>query len=346
MQLVRTMVSISALLCTVACGDDSGGAAGNEGGGSGGTGGNADAGGTGGGDAGDTMAAADAGPVEKCPAPATCVAPVGEYICGEGGIPPSCKVQSECDYGTCMQFAFGGFCILPCVGDIPATVSVTGTIVEFEKGKGFANAASPGVEGVEVCVHENSDVPCVMTDAKGKFALDGVPTEVAYLLTFHKDGYGKVVRQQPPAVADVTIYEPDSRLAKVDIAEADLAAAGVTPDDTKGSIGFGAAVNNDAGTESPFAFKVAGLLDLIFLEGYTVSIDPKAGTGPVYRDADEEPDPSLTKSSEAGYGFFVDLPPGDYSLTFEHPDLKGCTPVDVTVIADHATLNVGPECQM
>lgn len=326
-----------------ACGDDSSaGAAGDDGtgGGSGGdSGGAGGSGGSGGSDAGT----ADAGPVAECPSPAACVAPIGEYICGEGGIPPSCTDQADCDYGTCMHFAFGGFCVLPCVGDIPATVTVAGTVVEFEKGKGFANGASPGLEGVEVCVHEMSEVPCVTTDANGKFTLKDLPTEEPYLLTFEKEGYQSAARDQIPAVANVTIYEPHTRLTKNDLAEADAKVIGVTPDAAKGGIAFGAVVNNDAGVESPFAFTIAGMLKLIFLEGYTVSLEPDAGTGPIYRDADEEPDLSLDASSEAGWGSFVDLPPGTYTVTFDIPD-QTCTPAEVDVIAGYVTTNVGPDC--
>jgi hypothetical protein len=47
----------------------------------------------------------------------------------------------------------------------------------------------PRPEGVEVCLIESIDIPCVYTDDEGFFVLEGVPQNRELLLTFTKEDY-------------------------------------------------------------------------------------------------------------------------------------------------------------
>jgi len=94
-------------------------------------------------------------------------------------------------------------------------------------------------------------------------------------------------------------------------------------------------------SSSPF-HEVFGGTEYFYVEGFTVTISPAATAGPVYTSASWTPDPSLTSSSAAGWGFF-EAAPGDYTLTFTHPTLT-CGTTMTTVVAGYDTTYVGAIC--
>jgi len=71
-------------------------------------------------------------------------------------------------------------------------------------------------------------------------------------------------------------------------------------------------------------------------------ISPAATAGPVYTGSDWKPDKTLTKSSEAGWGFFQ-ASPGTYTLTITHPTMK-CGSTQTMVVAGYDTTYVGVLC--
>src|ERR1051325_296540 len=52
-----------------------------------------------------------------------------------------------------------------------------------------SNPTPVGIEGVDICVHEHADIPCVKTDKDGFFDLPGLPRDTALNVTFAKTGY-------------------------------------------------------------------------------------------------------------------------------------------------------------
>jgi hypothetical protein len=63
----------------------------------------------------------------------------------------------------------------------------------------------PGLGGVEVCVYDHPDVPCVATDDSGLYTLRGLPTNAELALTFQKDGYFSMARPLVTEDASVNI---------------------------------------------------------------------------------------------------------------------------------------------
>src|ERR1051325_10607769 len=57
-----------------------------------------------------------------------------------------------------------------------------------------SNPTPVGIEGVDICVHEHADIPCVKTDKDGFFDLPGLPRDTALNVTFEKTGYVPVLK--------------------------------------------------------------------------------------------------------------------------------------------------------
>ncbi len=131
-----------------------------------------------------------------------------------------------------------------------------------------------------------------------------------------KTGYGPTLYGVTPT-AGPTVSAPAIFLDTTAVDDSWGTEGGVPPDPTKGTILFGALV---AGPSTSPIHEVFGGTEYFYLSGYTVTISPAATAGPVYTSASWAPDPSLTSSSTAGWGFFT-APPGDYTLTFAHPSL-------------------------
>ena len=94
---------------------------------------------------------------------------------------------------------------------------------------------------------------------------------------------------------------------------------------------------------SPFHEVFSGI-EYFYVEGFKVTISPSGTAGPVYTSASWAPNPSLTSSSAAGWGFF-EAPPGDYTLTFTHPTMSCvATTTTTTVVAGYDTTYVGALC--
>jgi hypothetical protein len=149
------------------------------------------------------------------------------------------------------------------------------------------------VEGAEACLLDTTD--CATSNASGELSLD-VPALSEVALTVVAPDHFPLLYGTVTGPRDASFTVTLTPTADI---EAQADAAGVTLDDTKGIIGF--AVVGPAGT--------------------TAELSPASGTL-VYTDANEDPDPSLTGTIDAvvGGGIFWNVEPGDYDLSYSHPD--------------------------
>lgn len=225
-------------------------------------------------------------------------------------------------------------------------MTVSGTVVDIELGVGFTGTEEPTeetpVEGMEICVFEHDDIPCVQTDADGKFEIAEVPNEPV-LVSFTKDGYPSYLRAASSGLGTILITRimDDERTTE----NAEML-GGTYPDDATGGIVFGALTYNTEGVESPYAFSMNEVINWICLDEVTVSLDPDSGVGPFYVDENEQYDTSLTETSEAGWGSIYNIEPGDYTLTYSHPQMDCGQPVEVRVVAGYITHYVSGICFM
>ncbi|MEW5847725.1 MAG: hypothetical protein AB2A00_02885 [Myxococcota bacterium] len=158
------------------------------------------------------------------------------------------------------------------------------------------------LEGVEVCVWEREDLSCVRTDASGSFTLPAPKGEIG--LTFRKDGYVPLLA---PIVAKAGAFS-SPRLTPVELAQQQGAIWDATdpyPFAHTGVVTFNAYLKTAASVRG--------------LDGVTVQLTPDVGLGPFYLRADGY-DPTLsTTAAPLGAAVMMDVPPGEYEVTFTHP---------------------------
>lgn len=166
----------------------------------------------------------------------------------------------------------------------PNQVSLSGAVFDF--------AGLAPLEGVQICIFEDSSIPCAMSDENGRYAVRANKnTDV--IVEYELAGYMTKLRHIRLAAEDrdLSIFnmESDARVTEL------LGQAGVT---------------RVPGT-CIAAVQVSGQRD-----GATATLVPGGGDGPFYTTTNEDIDPQLTGTTADGLGVavFVNVPPGDYSM--------------------------------
>jgi hypothetical protein len=172
---------------------------------------------------------------------------------------------------------------------------------------------APGLQGVEVCLIESVNIPCVGTDENGVFVLQGVPKNREVLLTFSKEGYYPYLVSVRTGTEDIVrIYATQPVMLDKSHNDEEMDAVGVVADQSKGHIVVAALDPSNVGT-------IAGPL--------SVSLDPAAGDGPFFWNTDVHIDPEATRLSPAiVLASFHNLDRGQYVVSWqiENPEQMSC----------------------
>ncbi len=218
-----------------------------------------------------------------CYLPETC-----QEVFDENGGPFGPSVDLLTAAGACTVAACEEEC-----GRVAAGEPILGTITVWSTAAPTDAGTFGPVEGAEVCIHDTTD--CVTTDSDGEATID-LPgaSEVALLIT--ADDHATMLKGAVTARAPQLL---NAYLTTTSEIEAHASAAGVTLDDTKGTIQF--TISGPGGARG--------------------NLSPDSGTL-VYYDADGNPDPSLTESVEGTprTAAIWNVDPGEYELSFSHAD--------------------------
>jgi hypothetical protein len=226
--------------------------------------------------------------------------------------------------------------------DAAAGISISGIARDWAKTDPFA---TPPLSGVKVCLRGHPEVTCVTTGADGSWTLRGVPTNAEVMVTLELTGRISFLRAIKTATADIVMQPFENAITL----QSDVAALlpNVTVDFAKGGVVFFITM---PGTRFQNAFD--------WLRGFTVTMTPTSGTGPLYLDATHTHDPAATASA-GGWGHYVNLETGNYTLEFNVPPGTTCTDwavpmygypteqplkIRVPVVAGFATGPVGLFC--
>jgi hypothetical protein len=204
---------------------------------------------------------------------------------------------------------------------------------------------APPLAGVKVCVNGHEEIACVTSDADGRFTLKALPPRTVLVLTFEKTGYLKQSKTIETASTDmqgtnsIPIYAEATAIGP----------SGVTQAKGKGTMDF-FAIGPLPGNPDPNAFQ--GIPDV------AVTLSPAKGDGPYFINAKNKFVDGATKTI-AGVGFYFNLDPGDYTITFDQPAFD-CAPISIgfsgwgvpvppngvkfTVLADYMTTEAGVFC--
>lgn len=206
-------------------------------------------------------------------------------------------------------------------------VTYSGTVVAAVVGS--LGNESP-LAGVSVCVVDSkgakvASIPCVTTDSKGAYSMPNLAPNQQIIVEYSKAGYTTQVAAVD--VGSVDIKRIQFRLAKL---VADGGADGGQPT----NFGWDPSVVRDPknGTVNVFAVQAAKAdggtngLGVDYTTGVSFAITPKTGDGPFYLDAKEAWVSGATATS-GGYGaWFLNLPPGTYTLSATSATLS-CAPI-------------------
>jgi hypothetical protein len=191
-----------------------------------------------------------------------------------------------------------------------ATLTVAGSVIDF--------SSKAPIAGAQVCVYSPLTSPkaCATTGADGTVSLSGVPAGTQEMISATKSGYVSLMQMGTLTAANATLrgtmptIGAATALGTVVSVEADLTNLGHLVFIT----GAGNGPTPDGGMPNDTA-------------GVTASLSPASGKGPFYANTAGVPDTSLTATTTSGFGSFLNLPPGDYDLTFSPPSGKTCTEV-------------------
>ena len=115
-------------------------------------------------------------------------------------------------------------------------MSVSGVVVDSSASnatKNFDATQYPPLSGAQVCVYGHASVPCVTTDASGKYALPGVPTGKPLYLSYTKTGFRSMLYGVTPT-AGQNVNAPAIFLDGMAAANSWVTGGGASADATRG----------------------------------------------------------------------------------------------------------------
>jgi len=162
-----------------------------------------------------------------------------------------------------------------------------------------ADEKNDAVPDVKVCVDQRPEIPCVMTDAAGKYAL-AVPSGEDLVLSYEKaDFFPKLRLMTAEAAAKPHLIWYFQRKTWY----------------ASGASAF----------QGTMDFSKAILTPQTSGEGIKFELSPMTGVGPMYgKDVSFLFDTVPTETSNLGVGAFVNVEPGSYTITYKTS--KTCTP--------------------
>lgn len=213
--------------------------------------------------------------------------------------------------------------IVSACGDEDApTVTLTGLIRD-------ALTKQPTAD-VKVCVHGRADIACATSDNKGNYTLAGVPANERLWIAYSGQDLVSQLSAKETKTSDINWTH---NVVNSALFETQATLIGVTIDKNMGHVSGG-------------LFNTKEVIDNKGVPGLTATITPKAGKGPFYTSASGLPDAKLSATTTSGAFVVVNVPPGEYVLTFKGKD---CEPyfgwmangvsntAEMKVVAGHAS---------
>jgi hypothetical protein len=157
---------------------------------------------------------------------------------------------------------------------------------------------------------DGAQVACTTTTADGSYAID-IPNAGDFVVHTQKAGYrDQYIAFQASGTDDVILGSAGDPWRLLDLQTAQGAAklCGGVSDDTTGSVVVA------VGDQYPNATKD--------IAGASFAISGATAIGPCYNGANGVPDRTLTATSTAGLGSFLNIAPGDVTVSISHATLQ------------------------
>lgn len=241
-------------------------------------------------------------------------------ICGDGKVDPG----EACDEGA--SNGQPGHCKSDCSGvATTSTASVKGDVMPFA-----SEVDGPRVSGAKISILEHPE-KSITTGADAHFQIDGLDVGSPVTLVFEHPSFHAM--QTGTFTLGAHGIDPFAVQAVSNSLFALLQSViGVTP-------------NASDCIVSTTVTRLGGSLYVALRqgeEGATIALDPKpaGATGPIYFNANVVPDPKQTSTSKDGGAVYVNVPPGEYTLSGSKAGLV-FEPVKITCRAG-VLVNAGP----
>jgi len=208
-------------------------------------------------------------------------------------------------------------------GDGGGLVSFSGTVVAGVPGTIGKEA---GIAGISVCVVDATgakvtSIPCVTTDSKGAYTIPSLTPHQQFIVEYSKAGYGTQIVAVDVLTANISRIP--LRLVRV---------GGDAGADGGGAANFGwdpsVVMDPKNGSVNAFAVQAATVdggtqgTGVDYTTGVSFTITPQKGDGPFYVNLDESFASGATSTTGGYGGWFLNLPPGTYTIKATHPTLK------------------------
>jgi hypothetical protein len=208
-------------------------------------------------------------------------------------------------------------------GDGGGLVAYSGTVVAGVPG---TIGKESGIAGVSVCIVDATGakvaaIPCVTTDSKGAYSIPNLTPHQQLIAKYSKAGFGTQIAAVDVGTADISRIP--LRLVK-------LASDGGADGGQPTNFGWDPSVVMDPKNGSVNAFAVQAAhadggtqgTGVDYTTGVSFAITPKKGDGPFYVNLDESFASGATSTTGGYGGWFLNLPPGTYTIKATHPTLK------------------------
>jgi hypothetical protein len=259
-----------------------------------------------------------------------------------------------------------GFCLTDCEPPTvpPETTTLSGVVVERRAGTGKVGEGAGQVgsgqapketplAGVRVCLEiPRFGLPCATTGADGKFELGNIPPnrnlliDAEAVVSFTKDGYLPTLRAFSVGEDNQTL-PAQTRLFSTANAQALATSTGTSlPDENTAWVTLEFYQLNTTGATGISVFEEPGL-KLRGTAGVTVATAPTLAKKALYPDATERvsaTDAGAAASSEAGSAVMLDVPPGEYTFTFDHATLNCGASYLAPIPPGWVIANIGAVC--
>lgn len=158
---------------------------------------------------------------------------------------------------------------------------------------------SAGLHGVNVCLVGSSSETCTDTDDDGIYTLSDAPGDSDISLTVTKEGYigGTIPLTTPGDSHEVPVVSMGGAI----LIELQMGILNVDAVENTGQVAF--SISNGINGDN------------LNIAGITVNLAPNTADGPFYSNASGLPEPELEETSANGGGLFVNVVPGQYSLS-------------------------------
>lgn len=179
-------------------------------------------------------------------------------------------------------------------------IRLRGAVYEAQGGPG-----TQPIRGAKVCILDHPEIACASTDSEGEYtmAFPAFASSTLFVMHFTAAGHLGSVR---PATYESTPEQVSTSWP---------GGVPLYSDEWAKTMAMKAGFTYPAQGSGFIRLRLSGGLASEIISGVTASLSPASGTGPIYADPSNDPDPSLTATVASNLVLFGNVAPGPVTIT-------------------------------